>query len=90
MKYDTVEIIRDRFRNKWVTRCSADNEDRKRGCTTPMGLGFYHYPRYMGVQRAFDKLKSKLIKGHKDEITRLEKSLEYLEKLQLPKTRKNL
>lgn len=97
MKYSTVEIKPKllfkggiaKFTD-WQIKYYVDDTDRIRGSTAPMGMGFYHYPKYIGLQRAFDKLKNKLIKGHKNEIARLEKSLQKLEKLQLPKTRKSL
>ena len=92
MKYSTVEIKPKLFFKggiakftDWQIKYYDDDDDRIRGSSAPMAMGFYHYPKYMGLQKAFDKLKNKLIKGHKNEISRLEKSLQKLENLQLQK-----
>ena len=55
--------------------------DREVVQSLPNPLGFYHYPRKMGETKAFQKLKSFLIKKHRDEIAGLKKSLTDLEKL---------
>lgn len=88
MKYDLVEIralgIGDE--KKWDVRWSKDDTDRVDSKPyKPHPLGFFHYPRFMGLKKAFRLLKEEIIKQHKDEIERLQKSLAALEKLELPK-----
>jgi hypothetical protein len=88
MKYDLVEIrpLDIGVGKQWDVRWSKDDTDRvDRKPYKPNGLGFFHYPRFMGLKKAFRLLKEEIIKEHKDEIERLQKSLDALEKLELPK-----
>lgn len=76
MLYDTIELLPQHGFGVWnVThsRVPGDREPRKK--YLPHGLGFFHYPRKWGVKRGFDALKAAMVKRHKDEIARLEKSL---------------
>jgi hypothetical protein len=84
MKYSLVQI-----KTKWNGKgwekpiFSTDDADRVRSKSVPCGLGFYHYPAYFTKKRAWNKLKKYMIKRHKDEIARLEKSLNKLEKIEI-------
>jgi hypothetical protein len=87
VKYDLVEIRDSGVGDdqKWGVRWSKDETDRVSSKSKPHQLGFFRYPRCMGLKKAFRLLKSEMIKRHKDEIEKLQKSLDALEKLELPK-----
>lgn len=90
MYYSTVEIRPNLNKLGWGVSYSDMPYDREEGQGTMSGLGFYHYPRDMGQQAAFDSLKAYMVQRHKDEIAKLQKSLELLEGVQsgLKKTSK--
>lgn len=81
MRYNTIEI--KPISDKWKVLDYEDKQDRKRTATTPNAMGFYHYPRSMPREKAFKKLKTLLVKRHKKEIERLQKSLMSLEKVSI-------
>lgn len=82
MYYSTVEIRPSINKLDWEVFYYDMPYDREAGQGSMSGLGFYHYPRKMGQQAAFDALKVYMIQRHKDEIAKLQKSLELLEGVQ--------
>lgn len=86
MKYSTVEIKPSRVkRGSWQVMFSDLDGDRVKEAHAPHGLGFYHYPRRMGKEKAFEILRSHLVKKHEEEICKLVNSLASLCNLQMPK-----
>jgi len=83
MKFSTIEIFPTKWVHGWQVRFSDLDGDRE-GKTYPQSMGFYHYPTSLGREHAFDSLKQKLIKEHKDAIERMTESLLRLERLQMP------
>lgn len=91
MLYETVQIRRHRGFGKrsnptWATSFQSDAQDRERGETIPFAAGWYHYPKYMGEKRAFDKLKGTILKSIKKELRQVTKDLKDLEALQFEGT----
>jgi hypothetical protein len=83
MMYSTIEIKPNAARDDWsVTYYDLphEREDSKGNLNL---LSFYHFPREMGIQAAFDTLKSAMIQGHLEEIAVLQKSLDKLQKLEI-------
>ena len=79
MKYNTINIhIRD---NKWLWHLEIRPEEREETETVPNANGWYHFPSTMLPSEAFKKLRACMVKRHKFEIKRLEKSLTELQKL---------
>ena len=79
MKYDTVQIRQKVGSKKWEVIFSRDDTDRQRTASKPHAMGFYHYPRpLISDERAFDKLKLEMMGAHRNDITRLERSLKKL------------
>jgi hypothetical protein len=82
--FDTIEIKPKAFGKKgWEVRHYQLNYDRVPSEGSMSGLGFYHYPRRKGKQKAFEELKAYLIKRHEDEIFDLLRSLDELKKLEM-------
>ena len=79
MKYNCVRIDPDSLDDCWRVSFTKDNTDRKRMKTLPNAGGWYHYPANMTQERALKLLLDCMRKRHKDEIKKLEKSLEKLE-----------
>lgn len=84
MKIDLIEIIPDLDGKAWRVRWTPDDTDRVNGNQQPNNLGFYYYPARKGTQYGFNKLKGHLIAKHRDEISRLTRSLQSLYKLENP------
>jgi len=86
MKFSTVEIRPAGVkRDKWGVSFSDMEGDRVNEGHGPHGLGFYHYPRRMGKEKAFEALRSHLVAKHEEEIAALTKSLAKLKALKMPK-----
>ncbi len=84
MKYSTVEIKPQGYkRDTWEISFYDLDGDRIKESHGPHSLGFYHYPRKLGKEKAFNELKSFLISKHSAEIERLAKSLKKLKELEL-------
>lgn len=95
MKYSLLDIsLNPRFCDKlWSVKFDdSDNYDRKAepsGRYLPNGsIGFFYYPRKWEIDKAFAILKAAMIKERKATIAHLQKNLDALEKLELPKKRK--
>lgn len=86
MKYKTIEIKPSYTTREWQVFFREDDIDRRGGKTYPHPIGFYHFPETISLNKAFLKLKECMVKRHKDEIAKLEKSLKELEKVELPKS----
>lgn len=84
MKYDCIEIRPSPDYQAWRVSLSQDDEDRFNTPTQPNSLGFYHYPRRKGTAHGFNTLKAHLIARHREEINRLQRSLDALYKLTNP------
>jgi hypothetical protein len=71
MYYSTIEI-KPSLNDKFVVHYYHQKYDREssEGSLSP-GLGFYHHPKRMGKEKAFNKLKEAMIK----EIYKLFKNL---------------
>jgi len=88
MKYSTVEIRPSRIKkNAWEVNFSDLDGDRVNEGHYPHGLGFYHYPRRIGKEKAFDTLRVFLMQKHEEEINNLTKSLAKLGALKFPKSK---
>jgi hypothetical protein len=81
MRYGSVRIRPDRER--WTAFVEEVHVDRFSTKTVPNALGFYYYPYTVSKEKAFDRLKRCMIKRHRKEIVRLQRSLAALEKLSL-------
>lgn len=53
--------------------------------TQPNALGFYHYPRHIGKQAAFEKLRQRMIRDHEKQIVFLTERINSLKALKAPK-----
>ena len=85
MKFSTVEIRPGGSkRDKWEVRFADLPHDRVNEGHGPHGLGFYHYPRRMGKEKAFEALRAHLVAKHEEEIAALTKSLGKLKALKMP------
>jgi len=85
MKFNTVEIRPGGTkRDKWEVRFADLPHDRVNEGHGPHGLGFYHYPRRMGKEKAFEALRAHLVAKHEEEIAALTKSLGKLKALKMP------
>lgn len=85
MKFSTVEILPSgNKRNKWEVRFSDLDGDRMNEGHGPHSLGFYHYPRRMGKDKAFEALRAHLIAKHEEQLAALTKSLKKLKALKMP------
>lgn len=84
MKYSTIEIRPQGYeRDIWEISFYDLDGDRVEESHGPHSLGFYHYPRKLGKEKAFNELKAFLISKHTAEIERLTKSLKKLNELKL-------
>ena len=85
MKFSTVEIRPcGTKRDKWeaiFVDLDGDRVNERRG---PHGMGFYHYPRRMGKEKAFEELRAYMVAKHEEEISVLTKSLAKLKHLKMP------
>lgn len=86
MFFDTVQIRRHRGFGKitnptWAITFQSDGVDRVRGACIPFAVGWYHYPKYIGEKRAFEKLKATIAKAIKKEQRQVAKDLKDLEAL---------
>lgn len=95
MKYSLLDIsLNPRLSDKlWSVKFDdSDEYDRKAepsGKYVPHGtVGFFYYPRTWDIDKAFKILKAAMIKERKEDIAHLQKNLDALEKLELPKRRK--
>lgn len=79
MKYKTMKIKPNG--NSWRMEISKDDNCRVITKTYPNALGFYHYAETIPNEKAFDDLKKTMVKKHKEEIEKLQKSLQALEEL---------
>lgn len=84
MKYNTVHIQRDHS-GEWTVSVTSDDKERVETETVPIpGLGFFHFPEGMSVEKAFEHLKNVMIEGQADYIERLQNDLKILRTLELP------
>ena len=83
MKYNTVYIETNKKLNWILSFDLSDNEERETGEKFRVSsLGFCHYRKTAAHLDAFNILKNAIVEGHKNEIARLNKSLDKLNKLQ--------
>ena len=85
MKYSTVYIRpASRSRDKWKTTFKEVDHDRVEFYGRPSPTGFYHYPKRMPKQDAFEALRNCMVEKHETAIAKLTKSLKKLNALKLP------
>jgi hypothetical protein len=85
LKFSTVEIKPDLLDpDKWSVSFSDLDGDRHNEGIPPSSLGFWHYPRKLGREKAFNTLKTHMIERHVKEIEMLSKSLSKLVDLKMP------
>jgi hypothetical protein len=85
MRFSTVEIRPSgNKRDEWEVSFSDIEGDRVNEGHGPHSLGFYHYPRYIGKERAFEALREHLVSKHEEKIAALTKSLCKLKALKMP------
>ena len=85
MKFSTVQIRPGGIdRDEWEVAFSDLPYDRVNEGHGPNSTGFYHYPRKLGKQAAFNTLKEHLVRKHEEEIAAMSKSLEKLRALEEP------
>jgi len=82
MYYSTIEIKPDV--DKWKVSYWDIPYDRESGYPSlNAGLGFYHYSRKMGKEKAFNKLKEAMIKARFDRIAEIVEDIRDIQKLEL-------
>lgn len=82
MLFSTVEIRPSIAKSgEWSATFTDLEGDRNREDQGPHPLGFYHYPRSMGREKAFWILKNYMVKQYEDEIAELTNRLEKLRSL---------
>lgn len=79
MKFTTIKITP--AGDKWKVDTIRDNVDRVNKETFPNAQGFFHCPDNISLEDGFETLKAKMIEAHKDEISKLIKSMNKLRKL---------
>lgn len=85
MKFSTVEIIPDvRNPDKLKIIFRDIDGDRVNENLGPNSLGFYHYPRNMGKDKAFEALRAHLVAKHAEHIAKIENSIDKLKALNMP------
>ncbi len=84
MYYDSVQI-RINTDGSWrVYHFQLDGDREPSKEYTPQNMGFFHYPRKWGIEKAFKLLKEHMIKCRQEEIDHLTKSINNLSSLSLP------
>jgi hypothetical protein len=83
--FSTVEIVFDVDTNNFKCYFYDLDGDRNGKDSTPDPLGFYHYPRRIGKEKAFTMLRDLMIKRRKNIINTMLKAIESLENLEIPK-----
>lgn len=87
MYYDVIKIRPSG--NKWVAEhYQLDGDREPLNKYVPNALGFFYFPRKLGVKKWFDTLKKEMIKRHEYEIESLKKSLCKLRMVSEPKYKK--
>jgi hypothetical protein len=85
MRFSTIQIRPSGHkRDKWEVSFDDLPGDRVNEGHGPHALGFYHYPRRMGKEKAFEAMKAHLVAKHEEEIAALTKSLAKLKALKMP------
>lgn len=89
MLYSSVEIKPtscDTRKNKtgWSITYYDIPYQRENVPARPYPVGFYHYKRSLGIEKAFDELKTEMIRCRLAEIDKLTASILSLQKLKLP------
>lgn len=86
MKFNTIRIrpVTRRGKETWSVDVTQLDGDRSPAATRPHPLGFYHYKRSLGAQKAFDELKSCMIGRYLDEIEKMTALVRSLEAIKLP------
>lgn len=81
MLYDTIEI-RLMLNGGWVVFHQELPYDRKKGEQRLNGtLGFFHYPREWGKEKAFEVLRGQMIEERLKVIAELQNQIEQLRAL---------
>lgn len=91
MLYSTIEIrpnILGCKREKWNISYHDLPHQRENIQSKPASLGFYHYKRSLGVQKAFTELKAEMIRSRFEMIAQLNKEIESLAALELKQKEK--
>lgn len=69
----------------WEVSFWDQDGDRMGGQIKPNAWGFFHYPTKRGRKWAFEQLLAHMIKLHEEEIQNLQKSVDALKALEIPK-----
>lgn len=87
MYYNSMEIRPKSFgESGFNVSWSKTPYDRESGKgSLNAGLGFYHYPRKLGEEKAFCELRDSMIAVRQKCIDRMLSDIEELRKLELPK-----
>lgn len=80
MLYNTISIT-PQDDGTWKVSVHEVPEERDEKGPPPNAQGFYHYPRKMGEEEAFRKLRNLMVKRHREEIKDITESMESLQKL---------
>lgn len=84
MRYATLEIRPKIDGRGWDIRAYDIPYDRETSDGSLSALGFFHYPRKIGREMAFERLKSHMLARHAAEIAKLAGSMESLSQLENP------
>ena len=84
----TIEIRVKAFTHEWTVVDRTLDDLERELCTKPCAIGWYHYPITMTREKAFESLKNCMIKRHREEIGKLQESLNKLIDLELPKPKR--
>lgn len=83
MLYNTVEIRKSAIRKTWGVNNKELSYEREDAVPKPSGiLGFWHYPRELGEEQAFETLKQAMIDARNDVIISMQKEISELQALQ--------
>lgn len=83
MLYSTIEI-KPTIDDEWQVLNYDMPHERAKGNPKPSAMGFYHYHRNIGAEKAFEELKAEMLKKHEEEIARLMASRDSLIALENP------
>lgn len=87
MLYSCIEIRKrpwhKKIKDMWQVSWWDIDGQRENQESVPQSLGFYHYKRRLGVEKAFQELKTKMIQDRLDIIKSLSDEISELQQLQI-------
>ena len=89
MKTDTLDIRYDSYHEQYSVGYERSDLERVRHKPRPSEIGFYHFHRKIGPEKAFVELKQCLIDSANKKILQLQEYVNEINALELPDWIKN-